>query len=93
MERCKLRADFYDVKQKNTARPKINEDQSANGKNAQCNTKTSDRIGSIKDGNQSDRNERLTRLICKFPSQESFPNADIDVFDGNSLISISDVNI
>ena len=38
-----------------------------------------------KDGNQSERDEGLTGVMCKFWSQQSTPNVDIDVFDCNPL--------
>ena len=38
-----------------------------------------------KDGNQSERDEGLTRMMCKLLSQQSAPNVDIDLLDGNPL--------
>ena len=40
---------------------------------------------SSKDGNQSERDIRLTGMISKLLSQQSARNVDIDVFDGNPL--------
>ena len=40
---------------------------------------------SSKDGNQSERDVRLTGMMCKLLSQQSARNVDIDVFDGSHL--------
>ena len=37
------------------------------------------------DGNQSERDEGLTGVMCKLFSQQSTPNVDIDVFDRSPL--------
>ena len=40
-------------------------------------------LKSSKNGNQSERDDRLTGMMCKLLSQQSTPNVDTDVFDGN----------
>ena len=42
-------------------------------------------LRSSKDRNQSERDDGLTGMTCKLLSQQSAPNVDIDVFDGNPL--------
>ena len=39
----------------------------------------------IMDGNQSERNKGFTGTMCKCLSQQSSPNVDIEMFDGNVL--------
>ena len=50
---------------------------------------------SSKNGYQKDKGDGLTGMMCKFMSQQSPRNVDIDMFDGNLLevnyfISISE---
>ena len=52
--------------------------------NAMLEQRTKD-LRSSKDGNQSERDDGLTGMMCKLLSQQSAPNVDIDVFDGNPL--------
>ena len=40
---------------------------------------------SNKYGNQNEKDNRLTGMMCKLLSQQSTPNVDIDMFDGNPL--------
>ena len=52
--------------------------------NATLEQRTKD-LRSSKDGNQSETDDGLTGMMCKLLSQQSAPNVDIDVFDGNPL--------
>ena len=40
---------------------------------------------SNKYGNQNEKDDGLTGMMCKLLSQQSAPNVDIDVFDGNPM--------
>ena len=40
---------------------------------------------SSKNGYQKDKDDGLTGMTCKLLSQQSGPNVDIDMFDGNRL--------
>ena len=50
--------------------------------NATLEQKTKEFKGS-KDGNQNEKDYRLTEMMCKLLPQQSAPNVDIDLFDGN----------
>ena len=40
---------------------------------------------SNKYGNQNEKDDGLTGMMCKLLSQQSTPNVDLDVFDGNPM--------
>ena len=52
--------------------------------NATLEQRTKD-LRSSKDGNQSETDDGLTGMMCKLLSQQSAPNVNIDMFDGNHL--------